>query len=299
MTEQAHRLCGRYVAVDIETTGLDFSQGDILEIGAVEMRDGQTVRVFDTLIKPNGRISPFITRLTGITNEMVADAPDIKSVLPLFYDFIQDLPLLGHNISFDMGFLSHNCARHLMRPIKNSTMDTMYYSRRLFSQLPNHKLETLVRAFGLADGTPHRAAEDARLTALCYEHMKRYAEKNDIDLAALCQPKYPAYVRIGDIRPAVETFNENHPLFGKTCVFTGTLQTMGRREAMQRVADAGGKCASTVNTGTDYLIVGKGSGAKSSKQIKAEQLAQRGQDIVILSEGAFCSLAGDAVENSR
>ena len=85
----------KYIAFDIETTGLDSMYDEIIEIGAIKIEDGKEIETFSTLIKPEYEIDEFITELTGITNEMVIDAPKINEVLPKFMDFINDSVILG------------------------------------------------------------------------------------------------------------------------------------------------------------------------------------------------------------
>ena len=95
----------KYIAFDIETTGLDSMYDEIIEIGAIKIEDGKEIETFSTLIKPEYEIDEFITELTGITNEMVMDAPKINEVLPKFMDFIKDSVILGHNVNFDINFI--------------------------------------------------------------------------------------------------------------------------------------------------------------------------------------------------
>ena len=94
-----------YTVIDIETTGLSPLEDEIIELSALKVRDNKVVKEFSSLINPNKEISDFISSLTGITQSMVQNAPDIKTVLPLFIDFIGDDTVLGHNVSFDLGFI--------------------------------------------------------------------------------------------------------------------------------------------------------------------------------------------------
>ncbi|MEN8241440.1 MAG: 3'-5' exonuclease, partial [Chloroflexota bacterium] len=93
------------VAIDLETTGLDSKTDTIIEIGAIRFNNRRIEEEFSTLINPQRPISNFITRLTGITNLMVQNSPTIDEVLPELADFVGDLPILGHNVKFDVGFL--------------------------------------------------------------------------------------------------------------------------------------------------------------------------------------------------
>lgn len=95
-----------YVAFDLETTGLDPVNDFIIEFGAVKVVDGEITQHMQQFIKPPIPIPPFITKITTITNEMVADAPELDTVIENIYEFLGDFPLVGHNVMFDYGFCS-------------------------------------------------------------------------------------------------------------------------------------------------------------------------------------------------
>ena len=172
----------RYVALDIETTGLNPAQEQILELAAVRVENRKITERFSQLIRPTKSISPFITQLTGIDDRMVADAPPIGAVLPGFLTFLGDDLILGHNTAFDLRFIRYHSMAVMKRKVCNPYTDTLRISRRLFPDLPNHKLSTLIQVFGVGDTVEHRALSDAVQTAKCYEYMKRYAAENGIVL---------------------------------------------------------------------------------------------------------------------
>ena len=93
------------VALDIETTGLDPDKEAVIEIGAVRFKGHRVEAEFNTLIHPGRRIPPFITQLTGITDQMILQSPSIQEVLPGLSSFAGGAPILGHNVRFDLGFL--------------------------------------------------------------------------------------------------------------------------------------------------------------------------------------------------
>lgn len=178
-------LTDRYISVDIETTGLTTEKNQIIEIGAVKIVDNEITDTFSTLIKPTIIISPLITALTGITNDMVADAPIIEAVMPHFLEFVGDELLLAHNANFDVCFLYDNAMRCCGTPLSNDFIDTLRISRHLFRHFPNHKLSTIIKELGVDDVVEHRAVSDAIQAHLCYQKMKEYVEKNNIDFRAL------------------------------------------------------------------------------------------------------------------
>ena len=102
-------LVSSYVAIDIETTGLDPLFDDIIELGAVRIQNGEEVDVFNALVNPGYDIDPFIIDLTGITNEMLNGALPISKVLPLFLEFAGNELLIGHNVNFDINFIFDAC----------------------------------------------------------------------------------------------------------------------------------------------------------------------------------------------
>ena len=117
-----------FVAIDFETTGLRSSSDAIIEIGAVKFENGKFIDYFNSLVNPKITIPLTITKITGITNDMVENAPIIEQILPDFIDYIADYPLVAHNASFDMGFLLNNANKE----IKNPVVDTLQLSRNYF-----------------------------------------------------------------------------------------------------------------------------------------------------------------------
>lgn len=153
------------IVLDFETTGHSPSLGDRpIEVGAVRIEDDMIIDRFQALMNPGFTISWFIESLTGISNELVAAAPDCEEVMTCFADWIGETPLVAHNVGFDRKFLDAELAR-LGRERSNPMACTVLASRRLFPEAPNHKLATLVNHLGIfTDGTFHRALADAEMT---------------------------------------------------------------------------------------------------------------------------------------
>jgi len=156
---------GTFVSFDLETTGLDPNVDYVIEFGAVKVVDGVATERYQQFIKPPVRIPKFITKLTGITNEMVADAPTFEEVVDDLYDFLGDHPLVAHNIYFDHNFL--NVKREAIDgyPLKNQRIDTLSLARTLRYDMINHKLGTAAEFYGLSKEGAHRADYDADLVA--------------------------------------------------------------------------------------------------------------------------------------
>lgn len=166
-----------YVALDIETTGLSAFKNEIIEFAAAKVENGIVADTFSTLIKPDCKIPYFITDLTGISNEDVKNAPCIVEALPKIRDFIGDSVILGHNVSFDLGFLRHNFDKYMAYELKNDFTDTMRVSRRLYPNMAHHRLCDLEMKFGLKNERAHRALSDVYLTLDAYEYMKKQNKK--------------------------------------------------------------------------------------------------------------------------
>lgn len=153
------------IVFDFETTGQAPKYGDRpIEVGAVRIEQGRIVDRFQSLMNPGFSISWFIESLTGISNDLVAQAPPCETVMAQFDDWIGDMPLVAHNVGFDRTFLDAEL-KLLGRERINPMACTVLTARRIFPQAPNHKLPTLVEYLGIANaGIFHRALADAEMT---------------------------------------------------------------------------------------------------------------------------------------
>jgi DNA polymerase-3 subunit epsilon len=154
------------VIIDFETTGLSPNMGDrTIEVGAVLVHDNQILDRFQSLMNPGMKVNAFIEEYTGITNKMLSKAPPIKEVMKNLSEFIHQHHLVAHNASFDSKFLDAEFSR-ISHKRKNEFACSMLSARRIYQDIPNHKLETLVHYKRLkTDGTYHRALADAEMTA--------------------------------------------------------------------------------------------------------------------------------------
>ena len=155
-----------FVVVDLETTGGSPSGAHITEVGAVKVRGGEVLGEFQTLVRPSEPIPAFISVLTGITNQMVADAPAVGSVLPAFLEFARGSVLVAHNAGFDVSFLKAATAQTGHPWPGFRVIDTVHLARQLVTadEAPNRKLASLARLFGAATTPDHRALHDAQAT---------------------------------------------------------------------------------------------------------------------------------------
>lgn len=291
-----------YTVIDIETTGLSPEYDKILEIGALRVRDNKVVESFQTFVAPQLEedeeleyyIPPYVENLTGITVDMLADAPVIDECLKSFIDFVGDDVIVGHNVNFDINFIYDNLEYNNLEAFSNDFVDTLRLSRKAFPELPKHTLEKLREAFNISSEGSHRVIADCYAAIKIYNECKNVAEKSGFDewIRKVCSSvsKNPA-ASVTEGNP--EKFNESSPFFDKTCVFTGTLSKMVRKDAMQMVVDIGGHVADSVTKKTNFLIMGEqdyskfADGKESSKTKKVKALQEKGQIIHIISEEDF------------
>ena len=154
-----------FCVVDLETTG--GAQSDMItEVGAVKVRSGELLGEFQTLVNPRSQIPPLIAVLTGITNQMVAEAPPLRQVLPAFLAFAQGTVIVAHNAAFDTGFLRRGCDGLAYAYPRWPVIDTAALARQILlrDEVSDCRLATLARHFHAATTPNHRALTDARAT---------------------------------------------------------------------------------------------------------------------------------------
>lgn len=150
-----------YIALDLETTGLDFEHDEIIEVALERFENGIPVESADFLVKPKQALRPFIMSLTGISEADLADAPEFADVAGKIRQFLGDYPLVAHNALFDSKFLRNSFAKVGISIDSNLILDTLILSRIAYRDVPNHKLETLVSYLDIKRERAHRALPDA------------------------------------------------------------------------------------------------------------------------------------------
>ena len=155
-----------YVVFDVETTGFDASIDHIIEIGAIKFNTESEIANFQHLIKPSIDFSKNIgSEIHGITDDMIKNAEDTETIIPMFMDFIKNTVLVAHNIDFDMRFLNASLMRLELPTITNVPLvDTLIVSRNAFPNFSQYKLSALVEQLKLGGDSFHRALEDAQHT---------------------------------------------------------------------------------------------------------------------------------------
>jgi DNA polymerase III epsilon subunit family exonuclease len=160
-----------FVALDLETTGACAGVGKITEIGAVRIEGFRAVEHFATLVNPRRPIPSMISRITGITQDMVADAPSIEEVMPSLLQFLEGAVLVAHNASFDVGFLNYELKRLQSRRLGEGAIDTLPLARALAPGLPSYRLHAVAEALGAPVTTCHRALPDAQAAGHVFVHL--------------------------------------------------------------------------------------------------------------------------------
>lgn len=166
-----------FVIVDLETTGgAPFGGSEITEFGAIKVCGGEVIGEFTTFVKPEGSIPVFITELTGITDEMLLDAPDIYEVLPRFFDWCgpeEETVLIAHNAPFDISFLKAAAAKLEIPWPDFVILDTVKIARNTIprDEILNYKLSTLAQFFETEVQPTHRALDDAKTTVELFHRL--------------------------------------------------------------------------------------------------------------------------------
>ena len=169
-----------YVVFDVETTGLSAVYNTIIELAAVKIKDGEVIDKFESFVNPHTPISALITNLTGITDDMVKDAPNVAEVVKDYYDWIGDSILVAHNASFDMGFLYAAYKKAGLPSITYPVIDTLELARLLHPEMGNHRLNTLTKKYNIELTQHHRAIFDAEATGFLFLKLLEGAMEKDI-----------------------------------------------------------------------------------------------------------------------
>lgn len=300
-----------FITVDFETATNRYDSACAIGISAI--KDGKIDFTYYSLIKPpdNYFLEENI-KIHGITSEMVESSPELDDIWDEIRTLFESSLVIAHNAYFDMSVLKHS----LNQPIENfKYVDSVAIARDF---VPGKKsLEHCAQYFGIDMGEHHNALDDAitcakivlacltrselpHIAQLCFaiptikihnfdelssSTAYKYGPKSQASL-----PEY-AYLRSKDITPQNTAFDETHPLYKKTIVFTGQLK-ISRKDAMQLVVDAGAFLKDGISKKVDFLVVGEtDKNIPTTKEKKADELNQSGKaDIKIISEDDFFNL---------
>lgn len=287
------KIIDNYCVLDLETTGLSPNYDSIIEIGIIKVKENKIVDKYNSLINPGFLINEYITSITGITNEMLKGKPKIIDLKKEVLNFIGNDVLVGHNISFDVSFLQKGFNEEL----KNEYIDTLQFCRKLFKELSHHRLTDMSNYIEISRNE-HRSMSDCLCTKELYDCIKEKMKNDGLEINDIfAKRNYSSKnIDIHAIKPDNIEIDEDNFFYNKHCVFTGKLEKMIRKDAMQLVVNVGGILDNSVTKKTNYLILGNNDycssikDGKSSKHKKAEKYKLEGQDIEIIDEDTFYNL---------
>lgn len=303
----------KFVSIDFETANA--LRSSVCSMGIVVVQDGVIIEEGHWLIQPQDNyFDSYNIAIHGITPETVADQPEFPGVWPEIKKYLDGQLVVAHNASFDMSVLRHVLDQYDLPYPEFNYSCTWIVSKKVWPGEISYKLPLVAKKFGVTF-KHHDALEDARAAAIIFSKaLEKYEattfedfhKKLGVSIGRIFEGGYQAArssqsrsgssFRISDLKPTTDSFSESHPFYNSHIVFTGTLQSMVRKEAMQKVVDAGGHCQNSVNHQTKFLVMGDrefqkfADGKKSSKLKKAEELASYGQEIEIISEEDFLAL---------
>ena len=169
-----------FTVVDTETTGTNSKTDRITEIGCVKIKGYTILNTFETLINPGRYIPENIIKMTGITNEMVLNAPKIDTVIDRFLEFINDSVFVAHNVSFDLKFINKELQLTKGISLNNEKLCTVKLARKLLPGLNGKNLDSLAKHFNIKRSHRHRAGGDALITAHVLFHLWRIVQEREI-----------------------------------------------------------------------------------------------------------------------
>ncbi len=303
----------RFTTLDFETANSFI--GSICAVGLAIVEDGVVVDKKYWLIKPHidhRYFDPFNIFIHGITRDMVEGAYEFDTVyMNEIVPLLKGTVLAAHNAAFDMSALRHVLDLYHIEYPEIRYVCTFKAAQRTWADLENHKLDTVSRHLNFRF-VHHNAQEDALACANILIEIFKEKELNGFDelTRALGMRIGQLYAngyqpcstskscRAREVTARTDQFDTNHALYGMKVVFTGTLLSMPRKAAMQKVADAGGFVSDILTEDTNFLVMGmhnkpgRSSGKESTKTRKAKEFVNEGKNIRIIDEKEFIKIIG-------
>ncbi|MBR6619366.1 MAG: 3'-5' exonuclease [Clostridia bacterium] len=200
-----------YVVIDVETTGLQ-STDKIIELAALKVKNGEIVDSYQQLVNPGMEIPKSVQKITGITNGMVANAPDICEVAEAFRSFVGTSTVVGHNVNFDVGFVNR-CLGEIAEAIQSDYVDTLKISRDLMPRMSHHRLCDVAEELGISQPVAHRALADCETTHYCLQALKSYKPVELSSLFDLSDAECSTLELQKELGLTPKTFDEPKPLY--------------------------------------------------------------------------------------
>ena len=243
---ELNKFYNNYTVIDLETTGLSPYANDIIEISAIKYRQNRKIAEYVTLVKTEQVIPTNITKLTGITNKMLSNAPDPRTAILGLFDFFKSDVLVGYNITFDLAFLNNNCDLFWAgdKFIKNNYVDVMNLTKRYVPSLGITKQINVAQYFGIGTKGSHRAGTDCEICNACYQKIREIAEE-----------EYTA-PREQIILSCKAEITGKKPFAGRIFFFLGILDRWYIKNIRDIVLKLGGIVQNYPNENVDIVIVG-------------------------------------------
>ena len=277
-----------FTVIDFETTGFSYTNDEIVEIGAIKVRNLKIIDEFSELCNPFMEIKN--SEVHGITNEDVRGCKHAKENIADLLKFIGDDTILIYNAVFDATFLNS----YLNKNLENKIIDVLRLSRQ-YNDRDNHKLENIKKDLGIKE-ISHRAVEDCKTTLQYYiylikqKNMKRveyFKFNSDLDtIRVQKQSRYADYI-LQSYKPDLSAIDIYNNLYNKVVCFTGVLKSMSREDAYKKVIDMGGQVHPRVTMKVDMLVVGDYDSITQKEKKAIEYNEQKGLNILILNEMQF------------
>lgn len=267
-----------YTVLDIETTGLSPQNDYITEISAIKYRNNRRVDEFSSLVKPELSIPYYITRLTGINDAMVADAPAIDEVILSFMDFLADDIIAGYNVAFDLSFIAENLAGYYAKRLANDYVDVMKLAQNELPFLGRPKQTAVAEYFNIATAGAHRALVDCGICNGCYQRLKELA---------VADYRLPPEQRELVLAQSAGNFK---PLANKQIVLLGSFDGIYLKNLQEILTALGASVAYHVTVSADMVIVGTAdpSVCDGADLQLAVSMKNAGKNIYIFKENVFC-----------
>ncbi|MGJ1348983.1 exonuclease domain-containing protein [Sphingobacterium siyangense] len=295
-----------FATIDFETA--NYYRDSACQLGITYVESGAIVKSEGFIINPETFFDNFNSRLHGISEETVKDKPIFNDVWDYLLPQLDGKILISHNAIFDFGVLRSTLSNRNLKFPNSKTYCTYQMAKKVHPGLPSYSLDFLCSKFGI-DLHHHDAISDSQACASLFLKLCNDAEINSFDdffdkllifHGSISQNDFSnprkkrTYINNTDISVSPNSIlNTESPFFEKTVVFTGTLSSMERKVAFQKIVDLGGYIANSVGKKTDFLVVGQidykqvGEKGASTKQLQAETLNSKGQEIEIVSEKFF------------
>lgn len=269
-----------YTIVDIETTGFDPINNKITEISAVKYRSNRKVDEYATLVYIDEKIPDIITKITGITNEMLEGAPDLSEAIKGFIEFIGEDIIIGHNITFDLAFLGAACEDCLSMELKNNYVDVLRIANEKLPFLDSHKQIVVAKYFGIRTEGSHRALTDCGICNACYQKLK------ELSVALYDAPMKQVALYIST-KSKLEK-----PFMGKRFFFIGVMSNWYINDMKSIVRELGGIIEDSVTDAIDIVIAGtadeKVLGSEAFKKIL--ELKKEDNSFALIKDAVFVKI---------